>query len=220
MATGLRGIERRAWHFAVVLAAGLLIAACHARQPLGPPTPTGATILGGPTMTSTPPPPGGWKLNPATPSSQQQAQDTVLKYLKNTLDALPPGIVFDASRYSGGTGTVPCGDAPLNTNPPEEFYAMTEVKPASAAAGGPDSGTLISAVGDIWTRWGWWVYERDDFRKPNRFGYAPDGYKLQIESANPTTYPPTITGTSPCFPHDVARNDLPFPTTITAGPAH
>jgi hypothetical protein len=26
--------------------------------------------------------------------------------------------------------------------------------------------------------WGWYVMERDGFRKPNRFGYARDGYGL------------------------------------------
>jgi hypothetical protein len=140
----------------------------------------------------------------------------VLGYLKGTLTALPPGIIFDASRYGGGVNIVPCGDAPLNANPPTEFYAMTEVKPAATTGREPDSGSLISAAGDIWRSWGWWVFERDDFNKPNRFGYAPDGYKLQIESANPATYPPTITGTSPCFPHDIASHDIQFPTTITA----
>ncbi|MGB8389639.1 hypothetical protein [Mycobacterium sp.] len=42
-------------------------------------------------MTSTPPPPPGWKSHVDVPTSQQQAQDTVLKYLKKTLDALPAG---------------------------------------------------------------------------------------------------------------------------------
>ncbi|MGD1170758.1 hypothetical protein ACKUVQ_22935 [Mycobacterium seoulense] len=30
--------------------------------------------------------------------------------------------------------------------------------------------------------------------------------------------PPNVAGTSLCFPHDIARDDIPFPTAITAGP--
>jgi hypothetical protein len=43
----------------------------------------------------------GWQVRPVVPTSQQQAQDTVLGYLKKTLQALPTGTVFDRSRLSG-----------------------------------------------------------------------------------------------------------------------
>lgn len=192
---------------------GFLTVGCHTEQPLGPPVPTGATILGGSTMTSAPPPPPGWKAAVVTPTSQQQAQDTVLAYLKETLTALPPGIAFDASRYSGGTTAVPCNDSPLNTNPPVEFTATGDLTVPSEV----DADKLITQTGDIWKSWGWWVFERDDFRKPNRFGYSPDGYTFQIRASNPPGYPPSVIATSPCFPHDVARDDIPFPRTVTAG---
>jgi hypothetical protein len=63
----------------VLAAAGLLMMSCHANSPLGPPTP-------------------GWKVQVVVPASQQQAQDTVLNYLKKTLGAMPPGVVFSRQR--------------------------------------------------------------------------------------------------------------------------
>lgn len=204
---------RRALPLVILAAAGPLIVGCHARQPLGPPVPIGAKTLGGHAMTSAPPPPPGWQVHADIPTSQQRAQDTVHGYLKKTLDALPPGIVFDASRYSRGTSAVPCGDAPLSTNPPVEFSATGDL----TLPPGLDAGKLITGVENIWKSWGWWVFERDGMYKPNRSGLSPDGYELHIGVPG-LPGPPNITGTSPCFPHDVARDDLPFPTIITAGP--
>jgi hypothetical protein len=201
----------RASRLIVLAAAGLLMMSCHANPPPGPPTPTGATILGGPPMTSTPPTPPGWKVQIAVPASQQQARDTVLTYLKKTLGAMPPGVVFDASRYSGGTSAVPCNDTTHNANAPVQFAATGDLK----LPPGVDGGNLIAEVGDIWKTWGWWVFERDGMYKPNRSGFSPDGYELHIGVPG-LPGPPSITGSSPCFPHDIARDDLPFPTTITA----
>jgi len=164
-------------------------------------------------MTSAPPPPPGWQVHVNVPTSQQQAQDTVLGYLKKTLNALPAGTVYDASRYSGGTSAVPCNDAPLNTKPPVEFSATGDLR----LPPGLDAGKLIAQVGDVWKSWGWWVFERDGMYKPNRSGFSPDGYELHI-GVPAVPGPPNITGTAPCFPHDIARDDLPFPRTITAGP--
>ncbi len=164
-------------------------------------------------MTSTPPPPPGWQVHVNVPTSQQQAQDTVLGYLKKTLAALPPGVVFDATRYGSAGSTAPCNDARLNTNPPKEFSATGDLTLPPAV----DAGKLIAEVGDIWKSWGWWVFERDGMYKPNRSGFSPDGYELHIGVPG-LPGPPNLTGTSPCFPYDIARDDLPFPTTITAGP--
>ena len=162
-------------------------------------------------MTSIPPTPPGWTVHVNVPTSQQQAQDTVLGYLKKTLDALPPGVVFDASRYGSAASTSPCGDQP---NPPtKEFAATGDLK----LPPGVDSRQLIAQVGETWKSWGWWVFERDGMFKPNRSGFSPDGYELHIEVPGKPG-PPNITGTSPCFARDIARDDLPFPTTITAGP--
>lgn len=213
MFTVFRRAERRAWRLAALLvAAGVLVASCHTDRPLGPPVPTGATHLGGPNMTSAPPPPPGWQVHVNVPTSQQQAQDTVLSYLKKTLDSLPAGVVFDASRFGSAASTAPCNDAPLNTSPPKQFSATGDLKLPS----GLDAGKLIGQVGDIWKSWGWWVFERDGMYKPNRSGFSPDGYELHI-GVGGVPGPPNLTGTSPCFPHDVARDDLPFPSTITAG---
>lgn len=58
--------------------------------------------------------------------------------------------------------------------------------------------------------------ERDEFRKPNQFGYGPDGYRLQIVSASPTSFPPTINAISPCYPGTIARDDIAFPIQIAS----
>jgi hypothetical protein len=196
----------------VLALAGLLVVGCHTRQPLGPPIPTGATILGGPAMTSAPPPPPGWQVHVKVPTSQQEAQDTVLEYLKKTLAALSPGVVFDAGRFGSAASTAPCNDAPLNTNPPKDFSATGDL----TLPPGADASKLVAEVGDVWKSWGWWVFERDGMYKPNRSGFSPDGYELHIGVPG-LPGPPNLTGTSPCYPRDIARDDLPFPTTITAG---
>lgn len=160
-------------------------------------------------MTSAPPPPPGWKLRRVVPTSQQQAQDTVIGYLKKTLQALPAGAVFDRSR-SAGSGNTPCNDEPTGV-PPNEFSDIRD----AVFPPGTNLDAMIAKAGDIWQDWGWYVLERDGFRKPNRFGYAPDGYSLQIVAANPTGYP-TITGVSPCFPGELARDDIRVPVVLKA----
>ena len=162
-------------------------------------------------MTSAPPPPPGWKLRPVVPTSQQQAQDTVLGYLKKTLQALPAGTVLDATGYGGATNTPPCEDVVRGT-PREALTTIGELKLPS----GTDPAAVIAKTGDIWKSWGWYVMERDGFRKPNQFGYAPDGYTLQIVVASRPGYGPTVSATSPCFPGDLPEDRTPFPTILTA----
>lgn len=82
--------------------------------------------------------------------------------------------------------------------------------------GTTDTKHIIGQVRDIWRSWGWYVFERDGFKKPNQFGYAPDCYRLQIEAANPPTYPPTLQGSTPCFPGDIATDDVDYPPRLTA----
>jgi hypothetical protein len=62
---------------------------------------------------------------------------------------------------------------------------------AAAIPPGVDPDVIIAKVGDIWKSWGWYVIEREGFYKPNRFGYAPDGYSLQIMASQPG-YPPSL----------------------------
>ena len=64
--------------------------------------------------------------------------------------------------------------------------------------------------------WRWYIYERDGFRKPNQFGYSPDGYRLRIISAARSGYPPGLEGTTPCFPGNLAPNDIPFPMVFSS----
>lgn len=164
-------------------------------------------------MTSVPPPPPGWKLEPVVPAGQQQAQDTVLGYLTRTAEALGPGTTFDATRYRVGNGNRSCDDLPTGPDKPEMMFVDVRQVLAGTDAGS-DAVTMIGEAGEIWRSWGWHVYEREDFPRPNRFGYGPDGYRLQIESSDPPGYPPTITGISPCFPGDVATDDIAVPNIL------
>lgn len=184
----------------------MFVGACSHERPLGPSTPTGATVLGGPPMESTPPPPPGFTLQPVIPKSQQQAQDTVIGYLKKTLQALPPGTTLDATRYGGVASVAPCKDI-ISGTPPVEFSTVGDLKPPA----GTELGAIVAQVGDIWKSWGWHVYERDGFYKPNRFGYAPDGYGLSIEATSRPDYPPTLGGVSPCLAAEAAEDRSPFP---------
>lgn len=165
-------------------------------------------------MTSPPSPPPGWTLNEVVPQSQQQAQDTLLGYLRRTVAALPPGTVLDATRYAGvGSGNLGCDDDATGPDAPTQFGATGDL----TLPAGTDPATAITTTGDVWRGWGWHVFERDGFRKPNRFGYGPDGYRLQIVTAGREGYPPTLEGTTPCFPGELARTDIPFPTVIDGG---
>lgn len=161
-------------------------------------------------MTSAPPPPPGWKLHIVAPISQQQAQDVVLGYLKKTVQALPPGTTLDATGY-GTPNTPPCKDEDTG-NPPVSLTTIGDLKPPPDK----DPSTLIAEAGEVWKSWGWYVFERDDFRKPNRFGYAPDGYSLQIKGKLQPGFPPSLEGVSPCFPGDLPDDRSPFPVVLKA----
>jgi len=189
----------------------LFAAGCGHPGRLGPPTPTGATILGGPNQTSVSPPPPGWTERPAVPRSQQQAQDTVIGYLKRTLGGLPPGLTLDATRYSGGTNTPPCQDVETGVSP----ISFTTIGDLTLPAGSRPE-VIVALAGEVWKSWGWYVIERDGFYKPNRFGYGPDGYRLQIHAAALPGYPPTVQADTPCFPADLPDDRSPFPLVITA----
>ena len=192
----------------VVVAAG-----CGDDGQLGPPVPTGATDIGGPPVTSAPPPPPGWNPKDVVPQGQQQAQDTLMDYLTRTLRKLPKGTVLDATRYGSAGHNSWCEDEPDDPkNAPTRFHTSGDLEfPA-----GTDLDAMVKRTGDIWRSWGWYVFERDEFRKPNEFGYGPDGYRMQIVTAGRPGYAPTLSGSSPCFPADIARDDVPFPTILKA----
>lgn len=164
-------------------------------------------------MTSaTPGPLPEWKVREAIPESQEQAQNTVVGYLRRMLAGLPSGTVIDASRYLGSGLTSYCDDSDSSATAPRRFDTIGEL----TTPPGSEVVDLISTVGEIWRSWGWYVAERDGFTKPNRFGYGPDGYRLQIEAAAQQGYPPAIQGSSPCFPGTIAREDIPIPVVIRA----
>jgi hypothetical protein len=207
-----RAARQRFGHCAAALLMALLAASCGHPGRLGPPIPTGATVLGGPEMTSASPPPPGWTERPVVPASQQQAQDTLIGYLRKTLQSLPTGIALDANRYSGGTNTPPCQDVETGVSP----NSLTTIGDLQLPPGvGPD--VVISSAGEAWKGWGWYVVERDGFYKPNRFGYGPDGYRLQIHAAPQPVYSPTLQADSPCFSADLPSDRSPFPMILTAG---
>jgi hypothetical protein len=195
---------------AIVLS--VMLSGCGSDSKLGPPTPAGATDIGGPTMTSTPPTPPGWNPKDVVPQSQQQAQDTLLGYLQRTVKGLPPGITLDSTRFGGvGAGNVGCDDNATGPDAPTRFNVAFDLKVPPIT----HNEELIAAFGDVWRSWGWYVYERDGFRKPNLFGFSPDGYQLRLVSAARQGFPPGLEGSSPCFPGNLARKDIPFPTTVT-----
>lgn len=206
--------DKRAYRATALLAAlvvSVVIAGCGDDGKLGPPTPSGATDIGGPIMTSSPPPPPGWQLKEVVPQSQQQAQDTLLGYLQRTINDLPPGITFDARRFGGvGGGNIGCDDNATTPDAQTRFDAAGDLKVPS----GTDSAALIQTVGEVWRSWGWYVYERDGFRKPNQFGFGPDGYRLRIIVAARAGYPSGLEGSTPCSPGTLAHNDIQFPAVL------
>lgn len=149
--------------------------------------------------------------SPKVPASQQEAQDTVLRYLQRTVDALPKGTTLDGTRYAVGSGTTHCEDEPKGLDAPVHFEDWRDVKlPA-----GTDPAAIIGQTGDIWKQWGWQVIERDGFVKPNRFGYAPDGYVLQIEARTDPNVAPSLIGSSPCYPGNLRNDNIPRPPVIS-----
>jgi hypothetical protein len=151
---------------------------------------------------------------PNVPANQQEAQDTLTAYLQKTVDALPKGTSLDGTRYTVGDGTAYCEDNPSGPDAPihAEDWRDMNLPP------GTDTATIISQTGDIWKQWGWNVIERDGFTKPNRFGYAPDGYTLQIEARTDPRYPPSLIGSSPCFAGNLKSSDLSKPPIIKQAP--
>lgn len=174
-------------------AATLLLAACSTpeREPLGPAVPTGATEIPGGPMEPTPIAP-----SPVVPESQRQAQDMINRYLSDTVNAMPEGTTLDGTRYIVGDGTTFCEDDPSGDDPPVMVTDWRDVEPPE----GSDFAALIIETGELWKSWGWQVLERNGFDKPNRFGYAPDGYVLQISARPDPTQPPSLIASSPCFP--------------------
>ncbi|WP_234817976.1 hypothetical protein [Mycolicibacterium sphagni] len=201
-----------AWHAstaaALVLVAAALVA-CSSSPSLGPPSPTGATAIPGGPMESIPVP-----ASPKIPTSQQEAQDTLTAYLQKTVDALPKGTSLDGTRYIVGDGTAYCEDNPSGPDAPVHVEDWRDMN----LPPGTDFNAIISQTGDIWKQWGWKVIERDGFTKPNRFGYGPDGYILQIEARPDPKFPPSLVGSSPCFSGNLKSNRVTKPSLIQQAP--
>jgi hypothetical protein len=96
--------------------------------------------------------------------------------------------------------------------------ALNLVQPEQDFGGdaGHQPAIVTATAGDAWKSWGWYVVERDGFYKPNRFGYGPDGYRLQIMAAPQPGYPPSLQGISLCFPANLPDDRGPFPMVLTA----
>lgn len=142
--------------------------------------------------------------SPKIPASQLEAQETVNHYMLDTINALPRGAALDGTRYVPVSRTIHCEDDPSENDPPvhlEDWRDMTFPP-------GTDFNAVINETGEIWKSWGWQVLERDGFDKPNRFGYAPDGYVLQISARPDPTQPPSLIASSPCFPESRRDSDV------------
>lgn len=133
-----------------------------------------------------------------------------MHYPQKTVDGLPVGTVLDGTDFRGG-GNVPCdGNYTGPGKPPTEYeYWMHVTGPA-----GNSSDELVAATGEVWRSWGLTVVERADFRKPNRFTYTQESYLLQVKGPSTPGYAPTRLVSSPCFPSDLVRDDIPAPTVI------
>ncbi|MGJ6122333.1 hypothetical protein QN239_07130 [Mycolicibacterium sp. Y3] len=153
--------------------------------------------------------------SPKIPASQQEAQDAIVRYLQATIDALPKGTTLDGSRYVVGDGTAYCEDNPSGDNAPVHVEDWRDM----SLPPGTDFSAIIKETGDIWKQWGWQVIERDGFTKPNRFGYAPDGYVLQIEARQDPKYPPSLVGSSPCFPGNLRSANVTKSPLIAQSPS-
>lgn len=182
-------------------------AACSApADQLGAPVPSGATVIPGGPMEYTP-----VEGNSPSPTSQQVAQDTVLGYLRRTLNAMPPGAVLDGTRYRIGKMTRYCEDDPRGPDAPVHVEDWRDVN----LPPGTDFDTVIARTGETWKEWGWRVIERDGFEKPNRFGYTPDGYVLHLEARTKAGATPFLIGSSPCFPGSLRRDIERNPAVMT-----
>jgi hypothetical protein len=146
---------------------------------------------------------------PFEPESQRQVQTILATYLRHTLAAMPPGTVIDAGRFAGAGHNSPCDDAPSDAQ--MRFHTIGELRTPGNSTGLQ----ALAAAGEVWRRWGWRVVERPEFRAPNRFGYSPDGYRIQITAAAGAS--PIVQASSPCFPRLIARDDIAFPMIITSG---
>lgn len=135
----------------------------------------------------------------------------LMGYLTRTLRELPQGTVLDATRYGSAGHNSWCEDEPADPkNAPIRFHTSGDLK----FPPGTDLDAMVKRVGDVWRSWGWHVFEREGFRKPNEFGYGKDGYRMQIVTGGRPGYPPTLSGSSPCFPANIAREDIPFPVLL------
>lgn len=148
-------------HLFVVVPAAIAVCAagCTPKPstPFGPAVPTGATAIGGSSVSNVPTP-----AAPNVPASQQEAQDTVVGYLQKTVNSLPPGTTLDSTDFRGGANT-DCVDEPLGSDKsPTRFEYWTHVNGPQGIS--PDD--LVSRTGDAWKSWGTNVIERDDFPKP------------------------------------------------------
>lgn len=191
------------------LAAVVTLSACSSASELGPPTPTGATDIGGPNMSSH----DGNEPTDITPENQQQVQDTLLGYIKRTLNSLPPGYVLDATRFGGtGHGVIGCDDNDTSPDAPVRLTINSDLK----IPPGIDNEAVSEAFGRVWRSFGWRVYSDDSFRQPNQFGVSPDGYSLRTVQPAVAGYPPGFTASSPCFPGGLADDDYSFPVVISA----
>ncbi|OHU31725.1 hypothetical protein BKG76_00185 [Mycobacteroides franklinii] len=128
----------------------------------------------------------------------------MLKYLQRTVDALPKGVALDSTDTQGASNLSCDDDFPGPGPGPTQYDMTTHV----LAPTNVDPTQIIANVGDVWRSWGLMVFERGQFDKPNRFAYADDGYRLQIEIAHPANYPPSLTVISPCFPGELRDDSL------------
>lgn len=142
--------------------------------------------------------------NPKIPTSQQEAQDTVLRYLQQTLDVLPPGSSLDGSRYRIGRMDKYCEDDLAGPDSPVHMEDWRDVK----LPPGTDFNAVIARTGKIWEQWGWQVIERTASRSRTASATTQMA-TCSIRKRGTRLEPaPFLIGSSPYYPGSL-RTDIP-----------
>ena len=88
--------------------------------------------------------------NPKIPTSQQEAQDTVLRLLQETANVLPAGTTLDGARYRIGRMDKYCEDDPAGPDSPVYVEDWRDLK----LPPGTDFNQIIAQTATTWEQWG------------------------------------------------------------------
>ena len=144
--------------------------------------------------------------------TQEEAQRGTTEHFQRTVNELPLGTSFDVLTTDTPGSNVPCGEW---TDSTQQLLLFEDIRWVTLAPGF-DNSALESALERIWTAAGWEVIKNDPrIVTPNLVAITADGYRLLMRYNGPKNDEPSVTVSSPCFPRNAARYDIPVPTSIT-----